>query len=75
MPTLLDANGSSVVSFKYLPESDSLCVVLANGDIEQVFEPGSGEGVEKRVSCVLWELGAGTRANGCASCRGRTLAP
>ncbi|KAI5477208.1 elongator complex protein 1 [Pseudohyphozyma bogoriensis] len=45
----------AVVSFKYLPESDSLAVVLANGDIEQIFSPGSTDAADVRrenVGCV-----------------------
>ena len=44
------ANGSTVAAFKYLPESDSICIILANGDIEQIFEPGADGPTEKKVS-------------------------
>ncbi|KAL8292997.1 hypothetical protein RQP46_000691 [Phenoliferia psychrophenolica] len=37
-----------VVAFKYLQENDSLCLVLANGDIEQLFEPSNELGLEQR---------------------------
>lgn len=44
-----DAPASAVIDLQYLPESDSLVVVLANGDIEQIFEPAGGEGMDKLV--------------------------
>ena len=44
------ANGSTVASFKYLPETDSICIILANGDIEQIFEPGADGPIQKKVS-------------------------
>ncbi|ORY54599.1 IKI3 family-domain-containing protein [Leucosporidium creatinivorum] len=47
---------SSVVSFKYLPESDSLCLVLSNGDIEQVYNP-AGPGEATRENVGTFDLG------------------
>lgn len=53
--------GSEVVSFRYLPESDSLVVVLVNGDIEQIFEPGNGGNSQRLVGWLpLSSLRAGT---------------
>jgi hypothetical protein len=50
-PSLLDvpSQAKGVVSFQFLPELDSLVVVLANGDIEQIFSPDSDE---PTVSCA-----------------------
>lgn len=42
-------DSSVVVALKYLQENDSLCFVLANGDIEQLFDPSNEAGLEQRV--------------------------
>ncbi|GAA5956343.1 hypothetical protein JCM21900_006151 [Sporobolomyces salmonicolor] len=47
---------SLVVSFKYLPEDDALCVVLSNGDIEQVFLSG-GTGDARRENVGTFDAG------------------
>lgn len=48
-PAIPTPNQSTlVISFKYLPESDSLCIILANGDIEQILS--IGDGMEEKVS-------------------------
>ncbi|GAA5870104.1 hypothetical protein JCM1840_003583 [Sporobolomyces johnsonii] len=51
-----DPSSSLVVSFKYLPEDDALCVVLSNGDIEQVFLSG-GMGDARRENVGTFDAG------------------
>ncbi|GAA5993070.1 hypothetical protein JCM10908_003090 [Rhodotorula pacifica] len=59
-PRSLLAGGSTplVVSFKYLAEDDALVLVLANGEVEQIFlEGGGGNGSVKSENVGTFDAG------------------
>lgn len=61
-PPTLPSSQHFIVSFKYLPEDDALALVLANGDVEQVFLDGGVS--EARVSCEIVALARGSFSEG-----------
>ncbi|GJN92512.1 hypothetical protein Rhopal_005542-T1 [Rhodotorula paludigena] len=56
VPPTLDPSHPFVVSFAYLPEDDALALVLASGEVEQVFLQGGG-GEARRENVGTFDAG------------------